>query len=270
MTLMSQNVDMTSYVLKKDLNTNDIFEFYIDVSWRGASALYQVEVNDLPRLDGLDLHGSGASNKVSDDNGQTISKKLLTYKLKANRVGQVIIAPISIKVTDVQTQNTTYLNTQPLTLQIKEYIPPTEIDTKIIYFIIIAIVILAGIIAFIMMRAKKKKSDLEDFADMTERYIETKMLNRLSMIKNEPELVSKSMKEFIDTVEAYMQDDSVNKNTLTPREAENADSNEAYVGRLNEVRYSGEVLNTIDLEKMLNDFKSILRKNIDLRKDVEN
>lgn len=267
--LFSQNVEMTSYVLNKNLNDNDLFDFYVEVKWEGPSSKYSVDINNLPVLDGLELHGSGASNKVLNENNLTISKKIFSFKLKATRVGEVMISPISIKVTDLIDSQTTHLNTQNLLLKISKYIPPTKLDTRIIYYILIFAVIIAIIIFFVLKRAKKKKQDLEAFADMSEKYIETKILNKCSTLKNEAELVAKTSKDFISYYEEYLQDESVNKNELIPINAKSSENNLDLLAKVNEMRYSGEIPNTIDLEHLINTFKKVLKDNIQIRKDME-
>ncbi len=267
--LLAQDVSLSTYVESKTVEDNKTFKFFLEFSWQGNASDYRINIQGIPTVYGLEVLGSGSSNKVSGTIEKPITTRRYFYNLKPTRLGDVSIETVRATATHVQTGTISQLSSQPTSLHVIKGKVPVTIDTKLILLSVGALLFIVGLIFWVLYRAKQKKKALEAFVS-DDSFIEYTMLKQLTILKNEPERVDETAKTFFNLYESYLEEAHINKHSilLEPLSSDTHDS-EAFKKRLDEIRFSGITPDVYELERLISSFKEVLTANLNTRKKTE-
>lgn len=264
--LLGQEVSLSSYVDSKTVEDNKLFKVYLEFSWQGEATDYKIQIAGLPIVYGLEVLGSGSSNKV----GGTLEKPIITrkyfYNLKATRLGNASIEPISATATHLASSTVSNLSSQAIALTVIKGEEAFELDSKIIVMIIALVLIIVALIFLVLNRAKKKKDSLANFVT-DDSLIEYKNLKQLTILKNDPDRVAETSKTFFTLYESYLEEAHINKHSILIDESSLPEFDFAgYKSRLDEIRFSGQNPDIYELEQLIATLKDILTANLETRK----
>lgn len=263
--LTAQDVSLSAYVEKNTVEDNKTFKLFLEFTWQGEATDYRVQLKGLPTVYGLEVLGSGSTNRVGgNEQNPTVTRKYF-YNLKPTRVGKAAVEAIRATVVNSQTSESFELTSQSIDLVVVKGKEETSIDSQLIYIGIGVLVLLALAIVFVMRRANAKKAALAAFA-VDDSLVENHAIKTLTMLKNDPDRLEETCKKFFNLYESYLAEAHINKDSILIDEAK---SDELGVGdfksRLDEIRFSGINPDVYEMEKIIDQFKKIVEENLNTR-----
>jgi hypothetical protein len=132
---------------------------HIEVSWPGKLNQYQIEPVTQPILTNLLLEGSGSENRlITSDDGEMLSLKAITYRLRPLEMGMAYIDGIVIKYIDRINNQEDNLSSQRIMVEVTEPVPENGANGfKPIVYIILLIIFFGIMVYFIIAYFRKKK-----------------------------------------------------------------------------------------------------------------
>ena len=267
--LQAQEIDFVAYINDNDINDQQSFDLILEFKWEGKPQDFNIELPNSLNLIGLEALGSGASNKLLTENNVSIAKRIVKYRLKAKRAGSVEIASIKAKATFVETGQVHSVESLPIKIEIKKYEKPFELESKFIWLIALAILLLGGVIFLVSFFSRKKKAKFEALRASIVATIEDEILNKIKVIKNDVLTVEDEFQKFVKLFEQYSKDEKVEKNGIFFADTDVHFSLSDFKNKLEMYRFSGQAPDIYEFDELIKQFRFILENNNTYRKELE-
>jgi len=136
----------------------------VRIVWQGEPFLYQIDDFPMPDLEKLEILGSSSSvSTITDSTAEAgeITIRTFTYILQPTDFGTGIISPLNITAKNQVNDEAHELKTGRLTVEIDKPTAPVEETSggSILIIILFAVVFIGGIVAFLIIRNRREKSE---------------------------------------------------------------------------------------------------------------
>ena len=121
---ISTNVSLKTYLENDYVPLNKEVVFHVELSWLGDLSRYQIDEIVEPSISGLNLRGSGSSNKLTiDENGSPFSTRRVSYYFSPQSIGMAYIDGLNIRYKDANTGDIETLIAQRIAIKIIDPVP---------------------------------------------------------------------------------------------------------------------------------------------------
>jgi hypothetical protein len=270
----STKIELKSWADKLEMGADEKLIFTVQAVWMGELDRFNVLPIKPPECKLFDILGSSSINETKIIQGKSKTFKTFNFILKPIQQGQGEIGRVEFGYIDPMIQDTTWLSTQPLAVQIG---PPVKKESgdAVIYLVLILLIFFTTLTYFVIRkREKESKGEKPKIEEKVEISLEKKTLEKLSYL--ESLLAKHKVEEFFSKVHrlltGYLEEKyHITTTGKTNPEIMNSLSSlgieEKRLGLLEEilkicdlVKFAKESVRTEDGEKVFENFKSILEQ----------
>lgn len=175
---LSTNIEFKTILESEKVPLNKEVIYHIELSWKGDLDRYQIAEIIEPGISGLDLRGSGSSNKLSSDkNGNPHSIRRVTYYFSPQSVGMAYIDGLTIQYKDNLTGKVETLIAQRIAVKIIEPLPEengvSAFGTFFQLFLLIIFILVITYFGFrFLQRRSTKAVEEESVKTLEEKYLD--------------------------------------------------------------------------------------------------
>ncbi len=148
-TVDSTGITLSAMVDKNNVPLNRTVTFTLRLQWQGSLDRYQVHRFDNPIVQNLEIVASSSSNRVVQDDGQTLAIQDYRYTLKPTDLGMAYIKDVIIKYTDNNDERSYTLRSSRIPVKIVDPVPEPGSNSWILYLFIGIVVVGAGVFVII-------------------------------------------------------------------------------------------------------------------------
>lgn len=270
---LATNIELKTVLESDKVPLNKEVIYHVELSWKGSLDRYQISEIIEPSISGLDLRGSGSSNKLNnDEKGKPHSIRRVTYYFSPQSVGMAYIDGLTIQYKDNLSGKTETLISQRIGVKIIEPLPE---ENGIINFgtffqisLLIIFVFLAGYFGFRYLQRRNTERDIE----VIEKSLEEKYLD---LMKDTIHLANNVSKENISALSKLLNSYIAEKFTITGiversqikeklTEMEIDEDTISKVATMNEkaelARFAAEEISTTELHLFYDSIENILKE----------
>jgi len=195
---ISTNVSFKTYLENDYVPLNKEVVFHVELSWLGDLSRYQIDEIVEPSISGLDLRGSGSSNKLTiDENGNPFSTKRVSYYFSPQSIGMAYIDGLTIQYKDANTGDFETLISQRIAIKIIDPVPSENdmngFETFYPWLLLISIIsLLAYFVWRYIQRRNAEKIEPEIEKSLEEKY--------LDLMKENIHLTNNAQKENVSSL----------------------------------------------------------------------
>lgn len=267
--VQENDIDFIAYVEEKVITNKDNFYLTLEFSWKGKPQDYQIELPSKLNLSGIEVLGSGASNKLLDQNGVFVTKRVVKYRLKAIRTGKVEINSITAYATAVESGTVKKLESLPLSLNVTKYIEPYKLESKLLWIILVSFLLLLILIYLVVSLSKRKKKKLMELQNDIVITLEDEIIKEMKQFKNDVNTVEDEFRIFSRLYDHYLKDKKVEKSGIFFGEKDVNFSLSQFKNDMEMYRFSGQSPDIYQFDEFIKQFLTILENNKKFRKDME-
>lgn len=175
---LSSNITLKTVLESDNVPLNKEVVYHVELSWEGDLDRYQIDEIVEPTVSGLNLRGSGSSNKLTNDkNAKPHSMRKVTYYFSPQSIGMAYIDGLTIRYKDNLTGDIETLISQRIGVKIIDPVisenDMTNMGTFFQWSLLIIFVLLAGYFGFrFFQRRKTENNEVEIIKSLEEKYLE--------------------------------------------------------------------------------------------------
>ena len=194
----SSKIELKAWADKLKLGSDEDLIFTVQAMWDGELDRFKIEPIRPPECKLLEILGSSSVNETKIMEGKSKTFKTFSFILKPTQQGQGQIGALEFSYVDPVTQDTSWLSTQRIAIQIGPPIKKEKGDA-VIYLVLILVIFFSSFTYFVIRKREKesRKEEIE-IKEEVEMSLEEKTSERLSFL--EPLLGSEKMEEFFSEV----------------------------------------------------------------------
>lgn len=270
----STKIELKSWADKLEMGSDEQLIFTVQAVWRGELNRFNVLPIRPPECKLFEILGSSSINETKIIQGKSKTFKTFNFILKPGKQGQGEIGRVKFGYVDPLIQDTSWLSTQSLAVQIG---PPVKKGSgdAVIYLVLILLIFFTTLTYFVIRkREKESKAEESKTVGPVEISLDVKTLENLSYL--ESLLDKQKLEEFFSKIHrlvtGYLEEKYhiITSGKTTPEIMNSLSSlgiEEKRLGLLEEilkicdlVKFAKESVKTEDGEKVLENFKSILEQ----------
>jgi hypothetical protein len=268
----TSKIELKSWADKLELGSDEELIFTVQATWEGELDRFDVQPIRPPECQNLEILGSSSVNETKIIEGKSKTFKTFSFILKPTQQGQGEIGNVKFGYVDPLTQDTNWLSTQPLVVQIG---PPVKKGDGVIYLVLILLIFFTTLTYFVIRkRERESKREEPKIEEKVEISLEKETLDKLSFL--EPLLAKQKMEDFFSEtyrlLTGYLEKkyQILTSGKTTPEimnslsglgiEEKRIKLLESILKRCDLVKFAKESVKTEDGEKVLENFKSILEQ----------
>ncbi|MGB2697882.1 MAG: BatD family protein [Candidatus Zixiibacteriota bacterium] len=194
----TSKIELKSWADKLELGSDQNLIFSVQAVWMGELDRFNIQPIRPPECQNLEILGSSSVNETKIIEGKSKTFKTFSFILKPTQQGQGEIGNVEFGYVDPLTQDTSWLSTQPLVVQIG---PPVKKGSGdgVIYLVLILLIFFTTLTYFVIRkREKETKEEQTKTEEKTEKTLEQKVSEKLHSL--EPILNSERTEEFFSEV----------------------------------------------------------------------
>ena len=270
----STKIELKSWADKLEMGADEQLIFTVQAVWMGELDRFNVLPIRPPECKLFEILGSSSINETKIIQGKSKTFKTFNFILEPNKQGQGEIGNVEFGYVDPMIQDTSWLSTQPLAVQIG---PPVKKGSNdaVIYLVLILLIFFTTLTYFVIRkREKESKAEEPKTEEPVEISLEEKMMVKLSSL--ESFLDKQKVEEFFSKIQSlltgYLEEKYhiITTGKTTPEIMNSLSSSgieEKRLGLLEEilkicdlVKFAKEPVKIEEGEKVLENFKSILEQ----------
>lgn len=225
-------ITVSQYVDKTEVAYEDSLLFNIELKWTGSQMAYRFDKPLNPVLENLKISGFSSSVGSIMQNGEEVTTKKFRYILIPRLPGSAIINPVDISYLSWPDSVAGQLMTEPVSVTIAKPVKKETSENKLpVWILIIAVVLIAGMLIFVIYVRKNKQKPKEIVLSPKDRFL-TELSSLKDSAKNDLKIYQsglyKLLNEYFKTVYKfefveYNEDDfkeNMSRTKLTPGQIE--------------------------------------------------
>ncbi len=267
-------IELKAWADKLKVGLDEDLVFTVQAIWKGELNRFNIQPIRPPECQNLEILGSSSVNETKIIQGKSKTFKTFNFILKPTQQGQGEIKSVEFGYFDPLTQDTSWLSTQPVVVQIG---PPVKKGSgnEVIYLVLILLVFFTSLTYFIIRkRERETKQEQPKKEEKVEMSLEEKTLEKLSSLESilDSQKTEKFFSEIYSLLIAYLERryHIITSGKTTPEimnslsgfsiEEKQLKLVESILKRCDLVKFAKETVKTEEGEKVLEDFKSILEQ----------
>ncbi len=173
---LTSEVSLRTYAEKLIVPQNEEVIYYLELSWYGTLDRYVISEIADPVTSNLNLRSSGSTNRVTTENGQTKSYRIITYYYTPIEIGMAYIDAASVTYLDALDGSKETLFSQRISIEVSEPVITAKEEfmpgTIILWLFIF--VFAAALVYFVIRYLQRRGQNSEEEKELTleEKYLE--------------------------------------------------------------------------------------------------
>jgi hypothetical protein len=184
-TFQEAKIELSASLEREQFPQSETSTLTVTLKWVGSQDAFEIEPLSPPSVDNLKIISSSSSVETKLEEGKQVTLRKYEFALRGESQGVATIGGVQVNYRHTETGQSSFLETQPIQLEITPPTSPKELKFGLLPLIVV-IAIVAVISIFLINRAvvSKRESAAVSAAEVPPPTLEERLLKELSEIES--------------------------------------------------------------------------------------
>ncbi|MFQ5868488.1 MAG: BatD family protein [Candidatus Zixiibacteriota bacterium] len=184
-TFQEAKIELSASLERQQFPQNETTTLTVTLKWVGSQDAFEIELLSPPSVDNLRIISSSSSVETKLDEGTQVTLRKYEFALRGESQGVATIGGVQVNYRNAQTGESSFLETQPIQLEITPPTSPKGLKFGVLPLIVV-IAIVGVISIFLINRAvvSKRQSMAVSTLEVSPPTLEERLLKELSEIES--------------------------------------------------------------------------------------